>query len=194
MAIDRPGMIGDVSGEDRSEAEDAKAKTLLFREEWDRWGGPVRGGETRGRKSRATALRPRRSRRSRSPARSSPREARGPRAIKGILSENRVSVGFQDPDRRSPGRITTLYAPQPMGISPYYETAPSCPTTIPSRDSSGRAPGHPAGEGHYVGATAGLGLDDRLTQPESPNPTCSPFSGDDGAPASMPRARGRPVE
>jgi hypothetical protein len=36
MAIDRPGTIGDASGTDRSAAEDAKAKTLLFREEWAR--------------------------------------------------------------------------------------------------------------------------------------------------------------
>ena len=58
----------------------------------------------------ATALRPGRSRRSRSPARSSPREARGPRAIK------RHSFGdippasvFKTPGRRSRGRITTPY-------------------------------------------------------------------------------------
>ena len=40
MAIDRPGTIGDASGTDRSEAEDAKAKTLLPREEWTRSKAP----------------------------------------------------------------------------------------------------------------------------------------------------------
>jgi len=62
MAIDRPEAIGAASGTDRSEAEDAVRRTLLFREECAR---------AQGKKVRRAALRPRRSRRSRLPARSS---------------------------------------------------------------------------------------------------------------------------
>src|ERR1700723_1275888 len=118
MAIDRPGTIGDASATDRSEAEDAKAKTLLFREEWARSEAPygvARPGEESRKRRRCG------------------QDDRGVAVLRldqaqerqGVCAIKRHSSGvippasvFKTPGRPSRGRITTLCASESMGIRP----------------------------------------------------------------------------
>ena len=142
MAIDRPGTIGDASGTDRSEAEDAKAKTLLFREEWARWEalfGVARPGEESRKRRRcgqddrgAAVLRL-----------DQAQERQGVHArSKAFFRRNLPASFFKTPGRRSRGRITTLCASERMGIrSATSKRQRVLRPTIPSRGSLRRALG-----------------------------------------------------
>src|ERR1700677_1486135 len=102
MAIDRPEMIGDASGTDRSEAEYAKAKTLLFCEEWARSEAPfgvARPGEESRKRRRcgqddrgAAVLRL-----------DQPKRGKGSTRSKAFVRRHPASVGFQDSLSASPG-------------------------------------------------------------------------------------------
>ena len=194
MAIDRLETIGDASGTDHSAAEDAKARTLLFREEWARSEAPfgvARPGEESRKRRRCgqddrgvAVLRL-----------DQAQERQGVHArSKAFFRRNPASVGFQDSRSAFPGPHN-----DPVCVRTYeHRIAISKHQRVLRRQFHRviRCAGRPAaafGERPYVGAHAGLGLDDLSAQRESPNPTCWPFSGDDGAPASMPRARARPV-